>query len=553
MSDLWVIAPVYNEEKNLHAFVLEWICVLRKVAGENFTFCLPNDGSSDGSLTILNKLAANHPELRVIDKVNTGHDATCLTGYEQAIRAGAQWIFQIDSDGQCDPAYFETFWKSKSKGTVHFGRRLAREDGWSRRFISSMFSIIIFLLSLKWVRDPNVPYRLMRRDALAAALGRIPRNFRLTNALVAVILNENPGIVWHDIPFRKRPGRQLPLKITYFLREAVCFIADYISWMYRDQSVDLSEKVVMAGKVLLVLFAGYYLVAFFVLGLIMIFAPFQYDWIEGVQLMQINRWLVGKPLYTAPSLEYVSILYGPLHIYVSSFFVFLFGESYASVRFVSFLAAMGTGATLGALAWKKTRSGFAAWLAAGFYAGMYGIVDMNYTLARVDSLYIFLTVVFVYTLWVASEKGGRWVIFAALAATGAVLTKQPALVCVFALCLWSLFVNNAQSRIAAVLCVIAVLISLILPSLAGNPWFFFFLYEMPSAHPLILSSFQDFLYQDLFKSLGFGLLLTAFVFYLLLIMQEAFPYAQLEASYQKMDPPNARARHNHMAIYVPKN
>ncbi len=515
MSDLWIIAPVYNEEKNLHAFVLEWLDVFRKSVGKDFTFCLLNDGSTDGSAAILSRLAQSHPEIRVVDKVNSGHGATCLAGYKQALEAGAKWIFQIDSDGQCDSAYFEIFWKSRNNGPVHYGRRRAREDGWSRRFISCVFSILIFFLSTKWMKDSNVPYRLMRHDALAKAIGRIPRKFRLVNALLTIIQNERSEIIWYDIPFRKRPGRQAPINISFFLREAGQFIADYSSWVLHDPGLNLPGKAVEAGKVLLVLFAVYYLVVFFIVGLMMIFAPFEYDWLEGVHLAQIHRFLSGQPLYTAPSLEYTSIIYPPLYIYVSSFFVCLFGESYTSARFVSFLSVIGTEVMLGALVWRKTSSGFAALLASGFYAGMYGIVSFFYTTARIDSLYVFLILVFFYAVRVASEKGGIAVMLAMVAAVGAILTKQPAVVVVFALCLWCLSVQNIRARVTAVLCVIAVLASQIIPLLTGNSWYFYYVYEVPSAHPLSLNLLQDFLYKDLFRSLSSGFVLAMLAIYFL--------------------------------------
>ncbi|MDY6830254.1 MAG: glycosyltransferase family 2 protein [Thermodesulfobacteriota bacterium] len=250
MSKLWVLAPVYNEEKNLAGFVQEWLAVLRKTMGADFTFCLINDGSTDGSPDILNRLAATHPELKIIDKPHSGHGPTCRMGYELALKADAQWIFQIDSDGQCDPAFFETFWSSRSHGPVHYGVRRAREDGWIRRFISRALTVLIFLLSFRWVRDANVPYRLMRRDALEAALRQMPKNFRMVNALLALIQQRHPGIQWHVIPFHRRTGRQLPVDLPFFLGQAGAFILDYLSWRRHREKKSLKRKVLTAGRVL---------------------------------------------------------------------------------------------------------------------------------------------------------------------------------------------------------------------------------------------------------------------------------------------------------------
>lgn len=515
MSDLWIIAPVYNEERNLEFFVLDWLDVFRRTVGKNFTFCLLNDGSTDESLAILNRLAAEHSVIRVVNKVNSGHGATCLAGYDQAIRAGAKWIFQIDSDGQCDSSYFENFWNTRNNGPAHYGRRRAREDGWSRRFISFVLSTLIFILSAKWIKDANVPYRLIRLDALAMALTRIPRSFRLANVLLTMILHEQSGIIWYNIPFRKRPGRRVPVRISYFLREAGQFIADYVFWIWRDPGVKPTQKAVMAGKIVLILFAVYYIIMYFVLGLNMILFPIDFDWLEGVHLTQMHRWLSGQNLYTAPSLEYTSVIYPPLYIYMSSCFVYLFGESHAPARFVSFLAVIGTQVVLGALVWKKTHSVFATLLTAGFYAGTYGVVHFFYTTARVDSLYVFLTATFFYAIWIASKKGGAAVFLAAASAVGAIFTKQPAALVVLVLCLWCFFCNDNRARIAAVVCLIAVLVSHAVPLLTGNAWFFYYLYEVPSTHPLSLNLLREFLYRDLFRSLSAGLIAALLVFYVL--------------------------------------
>ncbi|MFZ5565301.1 MAG: glycosyltransferase, partial [Thermodesulfobacteriota bacterium] len=487
MSDLWVIAPVYNEEKNLTAFVEEWLAVLRRVVETDFTFCLINDGSTDGSHAILNRLATIHPELRIISKINTGHGPTCRLAYELAVQAGAQWVFQIDSDGQCDPALFETFWNARSRAPVHYGVRRAREDGWIRRLISRALTVLVFLLSSRWVRDANVPYRLMRRDALEPALKQIPRDFRLANALLALLHQENPGIEWHVIPFHRRTGRQLPVDLPFFLGQGGRFIADYLSWHIQRRKKSPAEWLMTAGHTLLVLCAVYYIVTLIVLAPIKAFVLVEYDWVEGFHMAQVHRLLAGNPVYAEPSLEYVPILYGPLYAYISSAFVLILGEHYGTLRLVSLLATLGTQVILGWIVWRKTRSLLGALVASGLYAGMYAATGFFYDLARVDALYVFLTTAAACAIWIAAEKGGTATAAAALAAVTAVLTKQPALLPVVALCLWSLTLNTREARTTALLCMGCVLASQALPALTGNFWFYYYLYRVPSTHPLSMN------------------------------------------------------------------
>ncbi|HEU5124830.1 MAG TPA: glycosyltransferase, partial [Verrucomicrobiae bacterium] len=109
---LWVVMPVYNEATAIAEVINEWVTVLRTTAS-SFAFLVINDGSTDGTQTILENLSWS--ELLVIHRPNSGHGSSCLFGYRKAVEQGATWIFQIDSDGQCDPRFFEAFWRWRLK------------------------------------------------------------------------------------------------------------------------------------------------------------------------------------------------------------------------------------------------------------------------------------------------------------------------------------------------------------------------------------------------------------------------------------------------------
>jgi 4-amino-4-deoxy-L-arabinose transferase-like glycosyltransferase len=281
-------------------------------------------------------------------------------------------------------------------------------------------------------------------------------------------------------------------------------------------NTNIMERAVKAGKILLGLFAAYYIILFVVLGLIRSQAFMEYGWTDGSNMLLVHRILEGKALYTAPSLEYVPPIRGPLYPYISSVFAYLFGESYAVLRLVSLAATLGAQFIIGMLVWKKTGSKFAAWLSAGIYAGMFGVTDYSFDAARVDSLSVFFVLAMVYLLWIACEEGGAAGIWAACAALCAVLTKQTALIPVCAMSLWGLIIKNRKTRIAAILCLSAVFFSQAVPAITGNNWFYYYLYKAPSAHPLLLGNVTDFLHYELFRYLTIACFLSLFAPFVLL-------------------------------------
>jgi dolichol-phosphate mannosyltransferase len=174
-ASLWVIMPVYNEAESISGVVNEWLQTLHTLQTD-FVLCVLNDGSRDRTLDILRQLEEQHPALQVVDKPNSGHGQTCVTGYRKAVDAGAQWIFQVDSDGQCDPAWFPAFWEARHQHPVIYGFRKKRDDGFIRFLISRVVTFVTWLgTGGVWVPDANVPYRLMRQDTLTEIARQVPQ------------------------------------------------------------------------------------------------------------------------------------------------------------------------------------------------------------------------------------------------------------------------------------------------------------------------------------------------------------------------------------------
>ena len=210
MNSVELIAamPVYNEEANIAAVITEW---LEAFAREriNARLLAVNDGSRDNTLSILRKLQSQYPDqLLVLDKPNSGHGRSCRAGYEAALQQEAPWILQIDSDGQCDPAFFPLFWAKRNQADCVFGLRITRDDGLVRKIISKAASILTSTITGRNLKDANVPYRLMKRAALETALPSVPRDFDIQKIALTLALKRDSTLRWSYVPirFRARQG-----------------------------------------------------------------------------------------------------------------------------------------------------------------------------------------------------------------------------------------------------------------------------------------------------------------------------------------------------------
>ena len=216
-GNIWIVMPVYNEEEAVPEVIREWSEQLQQSA-VNYTFCALNDGSKDSTLAQLQKCQSLYPNIKIIDKENTGHGQSCITGYEAALQNGAEWIFQIDSDGQCDPKFFPQLLEQIPEHKAVFGFRKKRDDGFQRFLISRVVSLFTFGATGVWVKDANVPYRLIHKDIMAKAISLIPKDFHLANIFLSVLVRKQTPIKWVNIHFRDRAGGSPSVKTFSFFK-----------------------------------------------------------------------------------------------------------------------------------------------------------------------------------------------------------------------------------------------------------------------------------------------------------------------------------------------
>ncbi len=208
MDILYIVIPAYNEAENLKRVLDDWYPVVEKHAGGGKSrIVIINDGSTDDTPSILKQYSSEHTLLIPLTQSNSGHGAAILHGYEFALNAGADYIFQTDSDGQTLPEEFEEFWNLRNNCDMAIGWRKKRQDGISRIFVTRVLRLAILFIFHTGVRDANTPYRLMKAETLKRYIGLIPNDFHLTNILISVIFSKKHCRVTSlPITFRPRQG-----------------------------------------------------------------------------------------------------------------------------------------------------------------------------------------------------------------------------------------------------------------------------------------------------------------------------------------------------------
>lgn len=206
MEKLYIVIPAYNEQDTIKKVIDDWYPVVEQIGGES-RLVIVNDGSSDRTEEILAGCAESHERLVGLTKENGGHGAAVLYGYQYALDAGAEYIFQTDSDGQTVSAEFWDFWKQRKAYDMVIGNRVKREDGFSRIVVTKVLKLVLLMLFHVRIPDANTPFRLMKADTLAQYLPLIPPGYHLSNVIISVIYKKKKlAVKYMPITFRPRQG-----------------------------------------------------------------------------------------------------------------------------------------------------------------------------------------------------------------------------------------------------------------------------------------------------------------------------------------------------------
>ena len=206
MDSLYIVMPAYNEEANILSVIDSWYGVLADKSPDS-RLVVADSGSVDATHNILLKYKQNHPQLEILEKTEKQHGPKVIALYDYAIKQGADYIFQTDSDGQTSPKEFPAFWDMRRDYDGIFGNRTVRGDGKARAFVEK---VVCFLLKVYFkvkVPDANAPFRLLNTKVLSKYLYKLDKDYNLPNiVLTAYFVRFDEPHDFKVVTFKPRQG-----------------------------------------------------------------------------------------------------------------------------------------------------------------------------------------------------------------------------------------------------------------------------------------------------------------------------------------------------------
>jgi glycosyltransferase involved in cell wall biosynthesis len=157
-----------------------------------------DDGSSDGTQSVLKDLAPLYPELKVVALASGNGQSSAMVAGIRAARGN--WIATLDGDLQNDPADLVQLWHALRGHDVALGWRIRREARRSRRVISWWANWTRNLLLGQSIRDTGCSVRIFPR---AVAL-KLPAFEGIHRFLGPLLLSEGCRLIQHPVNDRPR-------------------------------------------------------------------------------------------------------------------------------------------------------------------------------------------------------------------------------------------------------------------------------------------------------------------------------------------------------------
>ncbi len=152
MKKLAVVAPTFNEEENIAAFLKAVLAVQKKLSATRLEIVISDSHSTDGTAKIVQTLARRNKNIHYLDVQKRGLGLGISRGLDFAFdNLKADYAITLEADLSCDPTQIPQFAKVLEKADLVIGSRYVnggKIKNWSlwRKILSKGANLVLRLL-----------------------------------------------------------------------------------------------------------------------------------------------------------------------------------------------------------------------------------------------------------------------------------------------------------------------------------------------------------------------------------------------------------------------
>lgn len=300
-KNLSVFFPLYNEEGNAQRLVEKALKVLQSLKLRDFEILLVNDGSTDNTAKIIDKLASENRQITAIHhQKNLGYGEALKSGF---YNAKFDLIAYTDGDGQFDFSQVTKFLEKMEDFDLLIGYRIKRQDPFFRILFKKGWRFSLMLMYGLTLKDVDCGFKMIKREVLE----KIPHLESTRGAMINAELclkAKKYGFSVGQIGVNHYPrlsGKPTGASLKVIFRSYVDLLR--LWWKLKDQK-----------QLLVLLFLTLALAAFLRFHRIDAYMTFLGD--EGRDALIMKRMLSGDIPLIGPPTSVGNIYLGPLYYYM---------------------------------------------------------------------------------------------------------------------------------------------------------------------------------------------------------------------------------------------
>lgn len=225
LPELSIFFPFWNEEQNIEKVVKQAIPIAEEIS-EKWEILMIDDGSTDNTLQIAERLAKENKHLRVIThQPNRGYGASLTEGLTHA---QYKYVVFTDGDGQFDFSEVSKFTEKIQEADMVIGFRKRRNDKniIKRLLLMNLLKVWDFVLFHFYFRDIDCGFKMFTKHAIDKLLPLRSEGAMITTEILAKakrkkLAIKEVGVMHYPREFGHQTGANLPVIIRAVLESLI--------------------------------------------------------------------------------------------------------------------------------------------------------------------------------------------------------------------------------------------------------------------------------------------------------------------------------------------